>query len=339
MNPSLSVVIPVYKVENYLERCVKSVLNQDYKDLEVILVDDGSPDHCPQICDELASQDSRITVIHKKNGGLSSARNEGIKVANGENVVFLDSDDQWSQNKLSPIMEQVLTNKAKITYFSSMSLYEDAGYYVRDERVFHGLGAGVFSPLQIYPTLIKCGDLHEHACTKIIKADFLRENNLFFKEGILGEDTEWFFRVLRKDVTISIINICLYIYTEGRIGSIVNSASTRSVRDTLSTIRSSIYYYKQNPSAPTKVYELAHCSYLWSIALGHYNYVGEVDKKDVKKEIIEIGNQLDLTAHPKSKKAGILYKLLGFNVTAYVLSIYIKLHKKNIVNKKIKVNG
>ncbi len=339
MNPKLSVIIPVYKVEDYLERCLKSVLSQDYSDFEVILVDDGSPDRCPQICDELASHDSCITVIHKKNGGLSSARNEGIKVANGQFVVFLDSDDQWAQNKLSPIMEQVLTNKAQMTFFPSMSLYEDAGFFVRESHGFYNYGKETLSPLQIYPILIQYGDLHEQACTKIIETDFIRKNNLYFKEGILGEDTEWFFRVLRKDVTISITNICLYIYTEGRIGSIVNSASTRSVRDTLSTIRSSIDYYDCNPSAPTKDYELSHCAYLWSIALGLYNNVKREDKKGIKNEIIEIGTRLNLMSHPKSNKVGRLYKFLGFDVTSYILSQYIKLHKKNLVNKKIKVNG
>ena len=82
--PFLSVIIPIYKVEDYLERCVKSVLNQDFKDIEVILVDDGSPDRCPQICDEFAKTDERIKVLHKPNGGLSSARNAGIEIAVGE---------------------------------------------------------------------------------------------------------------------------------------------------------------------------------------------------------------------------------------------------------------
>ena len=339
MNPILSVVIPVYKVEDYLVRCVKSVLNQDFTELEVILVDDGSPDRCPQICDDLASQDSRITVIHKKNGGLSSARNEGIKAANGEYVVFLDSDDQWTPNQLSLLMDSVVGAEAQMAIFSSKSLYENGNLYKREDNLLFGEGKKILSAIELYPVLVQCGDLHESACTKIVKKSFLCDNNLTFKNGILGEDTEWMFRVLRQDISVLVIDIPLFICTENRAGSITNTASARSVRDTLSTIWSSIDYYKLNPSAPTKDYELSHCSYLWSIALGHYNYVGDVDKKNVKNEIIEIGNQLDLTAHPKSKKVGRLYKFLGFDVTSYILSQYIKLHKKNLVNKKIKVNG
>jgi glycosyltransferase involved in cell wall biosynthesis len=96
MNELISVIIPVYKVEAYLTVCVESVLAQTYEQLEIILVDDGSPDNCPKICDEFAARDSRIRVIHKENGGLSSARNAGIDAARGEYLAFLDSDDLWT---------------------------------------------------------------------------------------------------------------------------------------------------------------------------------------------------------------------------------------------------
>ena len=91
--PKVSVVIPVYKVEPYLRRCVDSVLAQTLSDLEIILVDDGSPDHCPEICDEYASKYENIQVLHKPNGGLASARNAGMKMAAGKYLFFLDSDD------------------------------------------------------------------------------------------------------------------------------------------------------------------------------------------------------------------------------------------------------
>lgn len=92
-NELVSVIIPIYDVENYLRQCVDSVIKQTYSNLEIILVDDGSPDRCPVICDKYAESDSRIKVIHKKNGGLSDARNAGLSIAQGEYVYFLDSDD------------------------------------------------------------------------------------------------------------------------------------------------------------------------------------------------------------------------------------------------------
>lgn len=96
MNALISVIIPVYKVEAYLTACVESVLAQTWSNFEIILVDDGSPDNCPRMCDEFAAQDSRIRVVHKENGGLSSARNAGIEVAKGIYLTFLDSDDLWT---------------------------------------------------------------------------------------------------------------------------------------------------------------------------------------------------------------------------------------------------
>ena len=89
----ISVIVPVYNAEKFIDRCIKSILNQNYNDFEIILVDDGSPDKCPKICDEWAEKDERIKVIHKINGGVSSARNTGLKVAKGEFVTFVDSDD------------------------------------------------------------------------------------------------------------------------------------------------------------------------------------------------------------------------------------------------------
>ena len=94
--PLISIIIPVYKVEKYLEKCIKSVLSQTYKNLQIILVDDGSPDNCGNICDDYARVDNRIEVIHKANGGLSDARNVGLKAARGEYIGFVDSDDYVS---------------------------------------------------------------------------------------------------------------------------------------------------------------------------------------------------------------------------------------------------
>lgn len=111
-NNMISVIIPVYKVEKYLSRCIESVINQTYKDLEIILVDDGSNDSCPQICDKYAEKDGRIVVIHKENGGLSSARNAGIEIAKGEYIAFLDSDDEYYEETSIEKMHNLLKNNS-----------------------------------------------------------------------------------------------------------------------------------------------------------------------------------------------------------------------------------
>lgn len=108
MKPAISVIVPVYKVEDYLGRCVQSILNQIFRDIEVILVDDGSPDRCPAMCDEWARRDPRITVLHQKNSGASSARNAGLRIARGEYIGFVDSDD-WIEPEMYGKMHQLIT--------------------------------------------------------------------------------------------------------------------------------------------------------------------------------------------------------------------------------------
>lgn len=114
----VSVVIPVYKVEKYLRECVDSVLAQSCTELEVILVDDGSPDRCGQICDEYAAADKRVSVIHKQNGGLSDARNAGLKRASGKYVLFVDSDDMIANNAVEKLLAAAEKNDAQIVYLS-----------------------------------------------------------------------------------------------------------------------------------------------------------------------------------------------------------------------------
>ena len=117
---NVSVIIPIYRVESYLSRCVDSVIEQTMKDIEIILVDDGSPDFCPQICDEYGLKDTRVTVIHKENGGLASARNAGMRVATGEYVFFLDSDDWIDPQTLEELLCVAKENVVDFVRFRPM---------------------------------------------------------------------------------------------------------------------------------------------------------------------------------------------------------------------------
>lgn len=112
--PLVSIIVPIYKVEPYLRRCLDSIVNQTYTNLEIILVDDGSPDGCPQICDEYAAKDKRIVVIHKENGGLSDARNAGLDICKGEYVSFVDSDDWVDKNYIKQMFNVAINNHANI---------------------------------------------------------------------------------------------------------------------------------------------------------------------------------------------------------------------------------
>lgn len=114
--PKVSIIVPIYNVERYLDRCVQSLLNQTLKDIEIILVDDGSPDNCPDLCNEYARKDSRIKVIHKKNAGLGFVRNSGLDIANGEYIAFVDSDDYVSENMYEQLYNETVAQNFDIVY-------------------------------------------------------------------------------------------------------------------------------------------------------------------------------------------------------------------------------
>ena len=129
MNKLISIIVPVYKVEKYLVKCVDSIINQTYSNLEIILVDDGSPDMCPKICDKYAEKDSRIKVIHKENGGLSDARNHGIDIATGDYITFIDSDDFYELDLFEKFIENITNKDCDIYCFKTKEIYENNQSY------------------------------------------------------------------------------------------------------------------------------------------------------------------------------------------------------------------
>lgn len=183
----VSVIVPVYKVEKYLERCVDSIRNQTLKDIEIILVDDGSPDKCPQMCDEYKEKDSRIKVIHKENGGLSSARNAGLREATGRYVGYVDSDDYVELDMFEKMYECAEQNQVDFV----MADYWRVSEGTRREKTLDirkGLYTKEDIAREIYPILImrECVDygplLSVWHC--LYDIEFVKNNNLYFDEEI-----------------------------------------------------------------------------------------------------------------------------------------------------------
>lgn len=329
----LSVVIPIYKVDEYLETCVKSVISQDYKNIEVILVDDGSPDRCPLICDELSKSDGRIKVIHKQNGGLSSARNAGIQRATGDYITFLDSDDRWDCAKLGGIMSKLVDTDVDMIFLKSLSCYTGGALRERPDNDFFNYSDQIMSAEEIYPLFIREGNMREQVGTHIVKTDFLVKHDLFFKEGILGEDTEWMFRAMRVVNKMIIINDHLQVYTSSRPGSITNSIKPKSLHDLLSVIEECIINCRGNCNSNLNKWELAQCAYLWSTALGFYAMLDKNTACQFKERLKILYNELPMKLHPKARMVATVYPFLGFNLTAQILRTYIKLRKKNLLRK------
>lgn len=208
MSPKVSVIIPIYKVEKYLTRCVESVLRQTLQDIEVILVDDGSPDECPQICDEYSVKDSRIQVIHKKNGGLASARNAGMSIAEGEYIFFLDSDDWIDDNTLGELVD--IAVKYQVDFVRFRPMY--AGWPGKEDGSLcdfgteQGMKEGVYKKediiREIYPRLFATPELTlgviVAAWRSLYLRSFMEKNCLRFDEEVrYSEDTIFSAKVVK----------------------------------------------------------------------------------------------------------------------------------------------
>lgn len=191
----LSIIIPVYLVEDTLDRCVESVLRQHVNDMEVILVDDGSPDKCPQKCDNWAKKDKRIRVIHKENGGLSDARNAALDIAIGEYITFVDSDDWISPDTYAPLLEMIGDNDLLEYTISGRPPLKDVCYENINE---YWLQAQVYT--------------HCFACNKIFRRQLFE--GVRFPKGRIFEDVYALPQLLRKARKVCTTSLGLYYYTD-----------------------------------------------------------------------------------------------------------------------------
>ena len=187
-----SVIVPVYKVEEYLPSCIESVLNQTFSDFELILVDDGSPDRCPQICDGYKEKDSRIKVIHKQNGGLASARKAGIQVAEGDYVFNLDSGDLIEDDTLEYAYNKIITANCEMVAFSYRWVQDGKTVNITNDGIDEGLYEGVDIEKHIFPRLLMDKNMNHisyYLSGKAVKRELLTPHQLSVSDKIsLGED-------------------------------------------------------------------------------------------------------------------------------------------------------
>ena len=229
----VSIIVAIYKVEAYLRTCVQSILSQTYQDFELILVDDGSPDTCPKLCDEYAQQDTRVRVIHKSNGGLSDARNVGIREAKGEYIMFVDGDDFWkNEDGLALLMKEVSsTPQCDFIGFNCSYYYPSTQRY----KPWIAYSESLTSPLvatdeKLY-LLVSSGTFPMSACLKIIRHDFLIRNQLFFPYGVYSEDIPWFIELILRAHDFRFVNNYMYAYRKENLSSISSSFSPRKYND------------------------------------------------------------------------------------------------------------
>lgn len=238
-NPEISVIVPVYKVEKYLNKCIDSILLQTFKDFELILVDDGSPDKCGEICDKYEYEDNRIKVIHKENGGVSSARNAGIDIARGKYINFVDSDD-WIERESLEVLY-------KIANETCADIVQGKGVIAKDEVNIELIKNSTFNE---YSNVEALHDLfnYDNGEIRIVPFNKLNSIRLFsglrYPEGKIHEDEYLTPRLIYKANKVAVVDSQLYHYRLSK-GSIMRSKFSIKNLDRIYILNEECKFYRE----------------------------------------------------------------------------------------------
>lgn len=257
MNEKVSVIVPVYNVEQYLDRCVESIVNQTYKDLEIILVDDGSPDNCPQKCDEWKIRDARIIVVHKDNGGLSSARNTGLDIAKGDYISFVDSDDYIKPNMIEKMVKMAAINSSQVVCCGRVRESANSKkelFVLSEEKTFSGE--------QAIKELLIGGCVEEAAWDKIYRAEVFEKRR--FPLGEINEDIVQTIEILGNCDKVCHVGEALYYYCEN-LGSITKSGYKQNKIVILKHLDQIKVYLEENVPSLLEYYYVLETRYCQSI--------------------------------------------------------------------------
>lgn len=225
MNDLISVILPIYKVEKYLKKCIESILTQTYKNLDIILVDDGSPDKCGEIIEEFRKKDKRIRTIHQNNGGLSAARNNGIKIANGKYIVCIDSDDWIEKDMIEVLYKNIVNTNSDISICEFIE-EDEYGKILSNKKYNNEIIE--FSSIEALRSLIKQDILTNHAWNKLYKKNLFDE--IEYPKGQLMEDVSTTYKLFEKANKIVYQNTVLYHYIQ-RGTSILGNISEKRIND------------------------------------------------------------------------------------------------------------
>ncbi|MBS4197580.1 glycosyltransferase family 2 protein [Lederbergia citri] len=292
MHPKISVIVPVYKVEPYLKMCIDSILAQTFTDFELILVNDGSPDRCGIICDRYAKKDSRITVIHKENGGLSSARNAGIKIARGKYIGFVDSDD-YIDKKMYEILYDIAelhSSDVVLCDFKKVNVHDTYSKNMHNNDLHISHYSNIEALYQLYPQKQAVDMVNEDndikwiiICNKLYKREIFEK--LIFKEGRIHEDEFIIHQILYNCKKVTYIAASLYYYVQSP-NSIMRSIYTKRKLD-------KVYALKERADYFMKIEEdtLLHLAYKSFLESFFWNYfTAKLELKNDKQELKQLKN-------------------------------------------------
>ena len=270
-NRLVSIIIPIYNVEKYLHECVESIKNQTHKDIEIILVDDGSPDNCPAMCDEYAKNDKRIKVIHKENGGLSDARNAGLSAATGEYIAFIDSDDWVDEDYVEKLINGAISTGADIVVCNYRMIYED-----RQEELpaRHKSGSRVLTSERALEELVLgLGTYNVLAWNKLYSKKLFTETGIIFPKGKINEDNYTTYKLYEASSSIAYIPDVLYNYRQ-RPGSIMSSLDGAKYIENIIEYSAEQTDYLKNKVPDSLLRDMT--------TMRDYSIVRQIDLKEIK---------------------------------------------------------
>ena len=312
MNSTVSIIIPIYNVEKYLRECVNSVLNQTYAEIEAILVDDGSTDDSGRICDEFASKDSRVKVIHKENGGLSDARNAGMNLAQGDYLYFLDSDDYIRLDAIKRSLEVIESDNADIVCFDAETIYEDfndSGYREEFSRKQSYDAANGSKMLELQ---LKNNEYFSLVPLQLYNRSFLEKNKLRFKKDMMHEDELFTAIAFVRAKRISCINAQLY-FRRLRANSIMSEKATKKSVSGLACciegIVEEINYYPRSSTTYSALRKLVQ-NKLYEMYWKYYK-LDKIDRQTLRVRINEIKKVLANSSYLGSVKLFIKVNFSG----------------------------
>lgn len=301
----LSVIIPIYNVESYLERCVESIVKQDIKDTEILLIDDGSTDNSWKISDNIARKYESVTCYHKKNGGLSDARNYGIKKAKGDYLIFIDSDDYVNNNfmKLYPYLEK----NTDLILFGM-----EAEYLNKTKTIKYDKNKDVLNKDEIIENCLEVCTKKNSACMKAVKRELIINNKLFFENGYT-EDFNWFGRIIGYVNSATITDLVYYHYIAEREGSIMNTFKKSKFYDVINhakSIMKEIEKLNLNKKDLKRIKQ-----YIGFNILSNFRHIKTLNEEDQEEVIKLLNSNYELIKHQKALVMKLFLsvaKIIGF---------------------------
>lgn len=287
----ISVIIPVYNVEKYLEECIDSVLSQTYKNYEIILVDDGSTDSSPEICDKYASEYENISVIHKENHGLSHTRNAGLTVAHGEYVYFLDSDDYIDSDAFTMLAEAIEKEKSDFLFFDSWSFEDTQRNFNIPQNYVRKKCYGTDSGLEMMEKLCENKDFHTAIPLFFFKNSFIREEKLSFIEGVIYEDVLFAYQAFCKAKRVTHINSPIY-FRRYRPNSIMTSNKTIQHFNSIVAVFNELVLFSVKLSEDLSNVQKTYIARFAFNVFNIYDKLTEKDKKICKEHLIQVKNRI-----------------------------------------------